>query len=89
MATDLMQPAYTATLNYVVANGRAPHYTELAEILEVSVEEARLAQAAAAERAVGCWMAEGTDYVSSWAPFAITPTQYRISVDGIQNWYGQ
>ena len=89
VATDLMQPAYTATLNYVVKNGRAPHYTELAEILDVSVEEARLAQVAAAERAVGCWTAEGTDYVGSWAPFAITPTQYQISVDGIQKWFGQ
>ncbi len=89
MATDLTQPAYTATLEYLVGNGRAPHYTELAEILQVSVEEARLAQVAAAERAVGCWMAEGTDYVGSWAPFANTPTQYLISVDGIQKWYGQ
>ena len=65
MSSDLMQPAYTATLKYVIATGRAPHYTELAEILQVSVEDARLAQVAAAERAVGCWMAEGNIHLGA------------------------
>lgn len=86
---ELVQAAYTATLEHVVANGRAPHYTELAGILDVSVEEARSAQVAAADAAVGCWMSAETDYVGSWAPFSNTPTQYLISVDGIQKWYGQ
>jgi uncharacterized protein YdbL (DUF1318 family) len=89
VAADLVQTAYTATLTHLIAHGRAPHYTDLAETLQVSVEESRLAQVAAAEKAVGCWMSSGTDYVGSWAPFANTPTQYLISVDGIQKWYGQ
>ena len=87
--TDLVQAAYTATLEHLVAHGRAPHYTDLAGILRVSAEEARLAQVAAAESGVGCWMSSGTDYVGSWAPFANTPTQYLVSVDGAQKWYGQ
>jgi hypothetical protein len=89
VAADLVQAAYTATLEHLVARGRAPHYTDLAGILQVSVEEARLAQVAAAETVVGCWMSPETDYVGSWAPFANTPTQYLISVDGVQKWYGQ
>ncbi len=89
MAADLSQVAYTETLRHLVAHGRAPHYTELAEILHVPVEEARGAQVAAAEAGVGCWMSPGTDHVGSWAPFSNTPTQYLISVDGVQKWYGQ
>jgi len=89
VAADLFQTAYTATLQRLIAHGRAPRCADLAEALQVSVEESRLAQVAAAETAVGCWMSSGTDYVGSWAPFANTPTQYLISVDGIQKWYGQ
>lgn len=89
MAADLVQAAYTETQRHFVAHGRAPHYTELAAILDVPVEEARAAHHAAADAGVGCWMLEGTDYVGSWAPFSNTPTQYLISVGGVQKWYGQ
>jgi hypothetical protein len=75
MSTNLAQEAYTQTLQHLVAHGRGPHYTELAEILRVPVEEARGAQVAAAEAGVGCWMSPGTDYVGSWAPFSNTPAQ--------------
>lgn len=89
MAADVVQAAYTETLHHLIAHGRAPHYTELAGVLDIPVDEARRAQAAAAEAGVGCWMLEGTDYVGSWAPFANAPTQYLISVGGVQKWYGQ
>ncbi len=89
MEADLIQAAYTRTMEHFVALGRAPHYTELAEILHVPCDEAREAQAAAAAAGVGCWMIAGTDIVGSWAPFSNTPTNYLISVDGVQKWYGQ
>ena len=38
---------------------------------------------------IGCWNSPRTDYIGSWAPFSNTPTQYLISVDGVQKWYGQ
>jgi hypothetical protein len=37
----------------------------------------------------GIWLFPDTDYISSFAPFSSLPTQYRISVDGEQKWFGQ
>ena len=63
---------------------------DAAVALGISTEEARLAQADAIEGArIGCWNSPRTDYIGSWAPFSNTPTQYLISVDGVQKWYGQ
>lgn len=85
------QRAYTAILRHFVKAGRAPHYTELADILDVGVDEARdLQRAAVAEAPIAsCWLAHDTDYVESWAPFSNVPTNYLISVDGVQKWFGQ
>ncbi len=84
-----VQTVYTAILQHLIDHGRAPHYTELANQLDISTEEARLAQAAAADAAIGCWNSPLTDYVGSWAPFSNIPTQYLVSVDGHQRWFGQ
>lgn len=71
--------------------GRAPHYTELAVMLDIGVEEARNVQRAAVKAApiASCWLSHDTDHIESWAPFSNIPTQYLISVDGVQKWYGQ
>lgn len=83
------QSAYTAILRHLIDTGRAPHHTELAEALLVTPDEAKALQSAAAEATVGCWFSPETDYIQSWAPFSNLPTQYLISVDGVQKWYGQ
>jgi hypothetical protein len=86
----LAQRAYTTILEHFVEHGRGPHYTELAVLLGISTEEARLAQADAVEGSrIGCWLSPLTDYIGSWAPFSNIPTQYLISVNGVQKWYGQ
>ena len=87
----LVQAAYTSILQHFVATGRAPHYAELADLLDVDVDEARDLQraAAAAAPAETCWLAHDTDHIESWAPFSNIPTGYLISVDGVQKWYGQ
>jgi hypothetical protein len=84
-----VQKAYTTILEHVVATGRTPHHTELAEALGVTPDEAKPLQQAAADAAAGCWLCPDTDYIQSWAPFSNIPTQYLISIDGIQKWYGQ
>jgi hypothetical protein len=88
---NLTQRAFTTILEHFVANGRAPHYAELADALEIDLEEAREVQRAAVEAAplASCWLARDTDYIESWAPFSNVPTHYLISVGGIQKWYGQ
>lgn len=88
---NMIQRTYTTILEHFVATGRAPHYTELAETLDVSVDEARELQRGAASAApiASCWLAHDTDIIESWAPFSNVPTHYLISVNGVQKWYGQ
>ena len=88
---SLTQRAFTTILGHFVANGRAPHYAELADALDIGAEEAREVQRTAVEAApiASCWLAHDTDCIESWAPFSNVPTHYLISVDGIQKWYGQ
>lgn len=71
-------------------SGRAPHYVELAQILSVDIEEARVLQreAAAAAPASTCWLSRDTDYVEAWGPFSNVPTHVRIAVDGEDRWFG-
>jgi hypothetical protein len=38
---------------------------------------------------IPCWLAPGTDLITSFAPFNNLPTQYRITVEGKQKWFGQ
>jgi hypothetical protein len=87
----LTQRAFTTILERFVETGRAPHYAELADALDIGPEEAREVQRVAVEAAplASCWLAHDTDVIESWAPFSNIPTHYLISVDGIQRWYGQ
>ncbi|MBE7517793.1 MAG: hypothetical protein HS107_00945 [Thermoflexaceae bacterium] len=86
---ELVQRAYTAIMRHSVEHGVAPHYTTLARELAITPDEARNLQQEAARSSVGCWISADTDYIHSFAPFSNLPTQYRVSVDGIEKWYGQ
>lgn len=90
---DLVQDAYTFVLRHFIEHGHAPHHLELADVFELAPEEARQLlwdTADAGNRTAGaCWMSHDTDYIESWAPFSNLPTHHRITVDGIQKWYGQ
>ncbi len=85
----MVQRAYTAILKHFIKTGRAPHYTELAETLNVQPEEARQVQRKAAESSVACWFVPDADYIESWPPFSNVPTQYLVTIGGEQKWYGQ
>lgn len=85
----LVQKAYTAVEEHFMKTGRAPHYTELAAIMGIQPEEARQTQHKAADSSIACWFAKDTDYVESWAPFSNVPTNYLVTINGEQKWYGQ
>ena len=87
---QLLAKAYHAILSGMVRDGRAPHYTELAGGLGLSADQAREALHDVAGTGVpGVWLHPGTDYIASFAPFSNIPTQYLITVEGKQRWYGQ
>ena len=87
---ELLARMYHAIMNGLVRDGRAPHYTELATELGLSPDEARDSlHDLEAVGVPGVWLQPNTDYVASFAPFSNIPTQYLISVEGRQKWYGQ
>lgn len=86
--TELLDQAYASIMTSIVETTQAPHFTELAGELGVSIDEGR----ELVHELVGCtpgWVHPGTDFVASFPPFNLQPTQYRISVDGRHGWFGQ
>ena len=69
--------------------GQAPHYTELAAELGVTPDEGKKALHDLFSPGFPGWLFPNTDYVASFAPFSQLPTQYRITIDGQQKWFGQ
>ncbi len=73
----------------MVETGQAPHFTEIAADLGVSMEEGRQALHALIDIGLGGWLYPGTDLIVSMAPFHSLPNQYRITIDGQQKWFAQ
>ena len=69
--------------------GVAPHYTEIAKELGVSMEEGRKILHDLFGSGIPGWLFPDTDLIVSFAPFNNLPNQYRISIDGEQKWFGQ
>lgn len=89
-SASLLDKLYHAILTRMVKSGQAPHYTELAGELKIPVEEARAALHDLVALGIpGIWLFPDTDYIGSFAPFSNLPTQYRITVNGEQKWFGQ
>jgi hypothetical protein len=86
----LLDKTYSVIIKRLVETGQAPHYSEIAVDLGVSVEEARRAlHKLMAAGIPGLWLFPDTDYISSFAPFSNLPTQYRITIAGEEKWFGQ
>ena len=84
----LLDRGYATIMSSVVADGQAPHYTELAKDLDIDLGEAK----ALVHELVGLtpgWVHPGTDHLASFPPFNLQPTQYRVSIDGDSGWYAQ
>jgi len=86
----VLDKTYNTIIKRMVKTGQAPHYTEIAAKLGVPVEEGRKAlHDLVSVEIPGIWLFPDTDYIGSFAPFSNLPTQYRITVDGEQKWFGQ
>ena len=84
-----LDKTFHAIMKWMVETGQAPHYTEIATELGVSVEEGRKALHDLFDAGVPGWLFPNTDLITSFAPFNNLPTQYRITIDGQQKWFGQ
>lgn len=87
---ERLNRTYHTIVRRLVATGRAPHYTEIAAELKISMDEGRSALHELMDaRIPGCWLFPDTDYIGSFAPFSNLPTQYAVHIDGQQKWFGQ
>ena len=81
--------AYDTVMKRIIHTGQAPHYTELAAAMGLDVEAGKQLLYDLMESGIPAWLHPETDYIVSFAPFHNLPTQYRISVDGNQQWFAQ
>ena len=84
-----MDRTFFFILKRMVDTGQAPFYTEIAADLGVSVEEGRKALHGLLGAGIPAWVYPNTSYIVSFAPFNNLPTQYRITIDGQQKWFGE
>jgi hypothetical protein len=84
-----LDKTFNIIMKTMVETGQAPHYTELAKELGVSMEEGRKALHDLFAAGIPGWLYPNTDFVVSFAPFNNLPTQFRITVEGQQKWFGQ
>jgi hypothetical protein len=86
---SLLDKIFHIIMKRMVATGVAPHYTEIASELGLSMEEGRKVVHDLFAAGIPGWLFPGTSFIISFAPFNNLPTQYRITVDGQQKWFGQ
>ena len=87
--TTVMDRTYHFILETMVESGVAPHYTEIARAFSVPPEEGKKLLHDLMGKGVPAWLFPDTDHIASFNPLSNMPTQYRISVEGKQKWFGQ
>lgn len=87
---SLMDRTFHAIMERMIETGQAPHYTELAAALGISPAEGRRAlHKLFSTRGFPGWLYPKTDLIVSFAPFNNLPTQFRLTIEGQQKWFGQ
>jgi hypothetical protein len=86
---SIRDKAFHVIMKRMVETGQAPFYTELASSLGLAVEEGRKTLHDLFSSGIAGWLYPRTDHIVSFAPFNNLPTQYRITIDGRQKWFGQ
>jgi hypothetical protein len=77
-------------IEWMIATGEAPSYTEIAGELGVSPEEGRkVLRKLFSTLGFPGWFYPKTDNIASFAPFSNSPNNYRLTVEGEQKWFGQ
>lgn len=85
----VLDRVFNLIMRKMVQTGQAPHYTEIASELGMPMEEGRKVLHELFAAGVPGWLFPETDYITSFAPFNNLPTQYRITIEGQQKWFGQ
>jgi hypothetical protein len=87
--TELLGQTFHFIMKRMVDTGQAPHYTEIAAELKLSLEEGRQTMHKLFNSGIYGWLYPNTDFITSFAPFNHLPTQFKVTVDGEQKWFAQ
>ncbi len=85
----ILDKTFHVIMTRMVESGQAPFYTELARPLGLSIGESKKTLRDLFTSGIPGWLYPRTDFIVSFAPFNNLPTQYRITIDGQQKWFGQ
>lgn len=85
----ILDRTFHLIMKRMVETGQAPHYTEISSALGIPMEGGRKVLRDLFAAGVPGWLFPNTDYIVSFAPFNNLPTQYRITIEGQQKWFGQ
>ena len=88
-AQGSLDKVFQIIMRRFIETGQAPHYTEIADQMDLPVEQGRKLLHKLFSSGFPGWLASGTDYIGSFPPFSHIPTQYRITIDGQQKWTAQ
>ncbi len=80
---------YDFIMKRLIADGRAPHYTEIAAALGVAPDGGRGLLRNLMAVGLPNWLHPHTDLIASFPPFNNQPTQYRLGVGGEWKWFAQ
>jgi hypothetical protein len=86
---SVLDRAFHIIMKRMVETGQAPHYVEISSEMRIPLEEGRKVLRDLFAAGVPGWLYPDTDYITSFAPFNNLPTQYRITIEGQQKWFGQ
>jgi len=87
--TAALDRTWDFILRAMVADGRAPHYTEIARAFGIAPDAGRQLVRDLMSAGLPCWLHPDTDLIASFPPFNNLPTQYQLVVDGARKWYAQ
>ena len=87
--TTQLDAAYHFIISRMVDTGHAPHYSELADHLSLGIGDGRRVLRELVESSGAVRLHPDADLIEAVPPFSSIPTQYRITVDGQQKWFGQ
>ena len=85
-----LDQTYHIIIEKLIATGQAPQYTEIATALGISPEEGRKTlRKLFSKLGFPGWLDPKTNNIVSFAPFNNLPSHYRLTIDGMQKWFGQ
>jgi hypothetical protein len=84
-----LDQTYHFVLQTLIAQGHAPHYTEIGRAFAESPAGGRMLLHELMAALLPNWLFPGTELIASFAPFSNLPTPYRVTINGEPKWFAQ